>query len=128
MGILPNVRCSTGHSRSSRLLFLPFSIAIIIGVCSILHPFSFLDRYWMSSFETLPDNRFDFSADTTSFTLSESDPGAEAVRMEWLEEFLREYHFCEKGYEIAARTAVLSHQTITGPVHKIYYLGKCKGE
>jgi hypothetical protein len=126
MGILPNVRFPIGDSQSSRLFLLPISIVIIIGVCSILHPFSFLDRYWMSSFEALPDNKFGFSAETTSFTLSESDSGAEAVRMEWLENFLRECHLCGKGYEIMARTAVFSHQTITGPVHKIYYLGKCK--
>ena len=109
-----------------RIALLACSLMLIIPLCSILHPFSFLDRYWMSSLEILPEDKFGFSAETTSFTLAENDSGAEAVRMNWLENSLREKQVCERGYELTARTPVLVRQTLTGPVHTVYYMGKCK--
>jgi len=55
------------------------------------------------------------------------DKDAEAARIRWIEEDLRDNKMCPKGYEITDRKVVVRGHAVLGDLHDIYYYGKCKG-
>lgn len=107
--------------------FLPNAILCI--VVSLLTGCASLDRLPMSSFEPFANNSgqamFRFRADTASIAYPTDTKEGEAVRMGWLEEYLKLNDLCPQGYEIIERKVVVRAETFAGPAHTIYYIGRC---
>jgi hypothetical protein len=105
-------------------VFIFVCAAFLIGGCASM------DRNRVSSFEPYTDitgnMMFKFRADTDSITYPESSEKSEAIRMEWLEEYLRSNTLCGQGYEIIERKPMVKSSTSSGPVHSVYYVGRCK--
>jgi hypothetical protein len=101
--------------------FLTAAFLILSGCAS-------MDRDTPSSFEPYSDSSgamfFRFRADTASIAYPEGSDEAEAIRMEWLEGYLRSNNLCGQGYEILDRKPEKS-SAIAGPAQSIYYVGKC---
>jgi hypothetical protein len=101
-------------------------------VFSLLSGCASFDRLGMSSFEPFTSNTgqemFRFRADTTSVSYPTNTAEGEAVRIGWLEEYLKLNNMCPQGYEIIERKAVVRAETFAGPAHTIYYIGRCVDE
>ena len=110
-----------------RASLLPNSILCM--VVWLLSGCASLDRLPMSSFEPFTNNAgqvtFRFRADTASIAYPTDTSEGEAVRMGWLEEYLKLNNMCPQGYEIIERKVVVRTETFAGPAHAIYYNGRC---
>lgn len=111
----------------NKLKILP---CLLVGaVLMFLSACSSMDRIPMSSFEPFTDSNgqkmFRFRADSASIAYPSHTAEGEAVRMDWLKEYLRLNKMCLNGYRILERKEVVRSETISGDVHSIYYTGQC---
>jgi hypothetical protein len=87
------------------------------------------ERANMSRFEPYDNDAgrqmFRLQADTASLMHPEASPDAEAMRIRWIEEYLRLNKLCPQGYVILDRQAVVRAETWAGPSHTITYTGAC---
>jgi hypothetical protein len=90
------------------------AIAVVLGACSSL------DRQTASTFEPTGSDTFKFTA-KSDIIYPDGGKGAEADRMVWLAQYLRDNHLCPNGYKITSRQSVV----IDGPIHEIHYDGVC---
>lgn len=74
----------------------------------------------MTQFEPVGETAFRYEAKADLIYPLDS-AGAEADRIAWLEQYLRDNGVCPGGYRIADRRSVL----VRGPIHQIYYDGVC---
>lgn len=89
--------------------------AVLTASCTAPHP------ALNPEFEPLADNQFRYEAGADRLFQQADDPDAEARRMERLQEYLDQNHYCLKGYTITERKPVAVDEYIT----RIFYKGVC---
>lgn len=105
--------------RSSASIFALLSILCAPG-CSSLH------KSKMTSFEPYTEGgvqMFRFKSEKNEVVYPDNDYG-EAVRMQWLSEYIADNKYCAKGYKITSRKAVLGGD-IYGLRESYFYIGAC---
>jgi hypothetical protein len=79
-----------------------------------------LDRLTLTEFEP-NDGGFRYVAPASAVYPADKDD-VEAVRVEWLEQYLRDNKICPSGYEITDRKVIYKG---FGGAGRIYYYGRC---
>lgn len=107
----------------------PFFIAALCLLVSISGCITYQTRPTMTTFEPYTDSAgakmFKYEAKTNSLSYPEHTKEGEALRMEWLEEYLKDNKYCPDGYKILERKPVVRGGSLYGPLHIIYYTGVC---
>jgi hypothetical protein len=96
-------------------------VATMLGLAGC----SSMDKQMTSRFEPIGPGEFRFEAEA-GIDKAEGSQSAEAERRTWIEEYVRDNRVCGNGYNIVERKPVLVRQALLGPVHRIYYRGRCK--
>ena len=82
------------------------------------------DRLITTEFEPTQANQFRYKA-TADAASPLASVEAERIRMQWLEQYLKENNVCPTGYVVDERKPVLKSKGLLGDIYDIFYVGKC---
>jgi major membrane immunogen (membrane-anchored lipoprotein) len=94
-------------------------VALIVSLTAC----SSFDRR-ITSFEPMANNEFRYQAFADA-TYSPTDPDDEAIRLNWLQQYLNDNDLCANGYEITDRKQVLKSKSAFADIYDIIYYGRC---
>jgi hypothetical protein len=97
-------------------------IAVAAGLA--LSACSNYEKIKTTTFEPSGSRDFTFKAIADAGSPIDSSE-AEKQRLAWLEEYLAQNRFCQKGYSIRERRPVLKSKGLIGDIYDVYYYGNC---
>ena len=83
------------------------------------------EKQQSTRFEPVGNSEFRFEAEA-GVDRAEGSAEAEAIRRGFIADYVRDNGVCPRGYEIVERRPVLVRRALLGPVHRIFYRGRCK--
>ena len=105
---------------------VPVVLALVVASCASMHESKDFERHRNSQLE-VPYDRDDVFYFDASFTAQypDDDGAAEAVRLEWLAQWLDQRSLCPDGFEVVTRRPFefLEHNPAR---HDVRYEVKCK--
>lgn len=95
-----------------------FAVAALAGCAAY-------EKQQSTRFEPVGTSEFRFEAEA-GVDRAEGSAEAEAIRRGFIADYVRDNRVCPGGYDIIERKPVIVRQALLGPVHRIYYRGRCK--
>ncbi len=102
-------------------LSLTIVVTLLLGGCMS----NFYKQQETSFFPSEDNEEFIYRTQCGTWSDPPEDPRAEANRLKWLDEYLRDNDMCPGNYQITKRRVITTLKTNRGSRYLIDYKGKC---